>query len=134
MFTITRVSYTHLDVYKRQTWKSLISGSAPSLITAATFLWKSAISPDTCGSSSFTIVSSRLRCVEETGLTLHRPLISGCTWNRFWGFLRPLRQVHSHHTTPALLQNCACMSVSYTHLDVYKRQLMICLVVISYGN
>ena len=42
-------------------------------------------------------------------LTLHRPLISGCTWNRFWGFLRPLRQVHSHHTTPALLQNCACM-------------------------
>ena len=44
----------------RITWNSLISGSAPSRITATTFLWKSAISPDTFGKSSFTMVSSRL--------------------------------------------------------------------------
>ena len=89
-YGIKTVSYTHLDVYKRQSIKWVI---------------KITVMPSSWSSLMICIISSR---------PLGSSIAVGSSKMMHSGFMA---------TTPAIAILCFCPpAVSYTHLDVYKRQ------------
>ena len=90
------VSYTHLDVYKRQL--------VPRAITRA---------PSPCRPCVLTLTTALQRLLPPTAASASR---CGSTRAKSCRALRPLRR----------RKEATSNAVSYTHLDVYKRQLHSC--------
>ena len=115
------VSYTHLDVYKRQ------SGTSSVFISLFLITWNwfrtNCLSNVPCfvprvWRSLFIFITTAI-----TFRGTHRPR---STSGVFTNTLSPTDRVLASIQYFFKIRSACCFTVSYTHLDVYKRQIMLC--------
>ena len=112
-YSVTPVSYTHLDVYKRQPLSLTVHSSHPSCTWAA------------IATSPAAGLGRCLQALQDIGYP-HRAVIH--RHQLLWKLRPPQRRyankrvLHDRQPTDEQGQPAIVTPVSYTHLDVYKRQ------------
>ena len=103
------VSYTHLDVYKRQALDSFSAGTPKVDHNGVYYLW----AVDKAGN-----ISAAAK-VNVTALDIVPPVVVTVETQRTWDAEENWAKVMAQD------DNSGVVAVSYTHLDVYKRQIPI---------
>ena len=125
------VSYTHLDVYKRQRFVCNI----PRVKVLFTFGWKLLVSGllDTLYQDLSSLIIGKKYSSDTLGFYNRGKQFPQFIINAINGsvqsvLLPAMSGLQEHESQVKQLMRNAIMDVSYTHLDVYKRQVLFLLV------
>ena len=137
ILSLRAVSYTHLDVYKRQTvtFRRFICSFRPSTIFVGDTAGRGSPFPPSSKTRGANLSSHAIFCYSVWASSLlvrHRwgaraCGLTFCMW-QFSNFVpRTPFQTNVHLKSSAVVLCSSCHgTVSYTHLDVYKRQYCTC--------
>ena len=118
MSTIIPVSYTHLDVYKRQVLDSISDFEA---LESITFMPKYQVETDSIESENTVEIKTPTEGLEYPIVGVLDTGVSKNPYCELW----LLKNKFSSYPDELIDRRNGSCAVSYTHLDVYKRQVQV---------